>query len=112
MAQWSGTDNLDDRIEKLPKWAQRYINSLRKNAEWYKGQLGLVRDCATDIRWNLRVDDVGGNIPSRACVLFTTNGGTLECVIRDGHLRIRGADTERPVVRSEAYNVIQVDAKK
>jgi len=104
--------DIEERIERLPKWAQQHIDGLCKDAEWYKGQLGLVGNCATDIRWNLHIDDVGGNIPSRARVLFTTNGGTLECVIRDGHLYIRGANTERPVVRSEAYNVIQVDAEK
>ena len=111
MAKWSGTDNLDDRIEKLPKWAQQYIDVLRKNVDWYKGHLDKMEAGNTDIQWELGIDDTA-NIPTRARVLFTTDGGVLECVIRDGHLYIRGAGTERPVVRSEAYNVIQVDAER
>ena len=106
-------DDLEEkRIETLPKWAQLHIDMLRRNVEYYKGQLGKVEAGDTDIRWDLSRGDVGGNIPTRARVLFTTAGGVLECALRDGHLYIRGANTERPVVRSEAYNVIQVDAEK
>ena len=105
-------DLKEKRIKTLPKWAQLHIDTLRRNVEYYKGQLGKVEAGDTSIRWELSISDTGGNIPTRARVLFTTDGGILECVIRDGHLYIRGAGTERPVARPEAYNVIQVDAEK
>ena len=104
-------EELNEKIGKLPQWAQRYVAKLRQDVEYYKTQLHKVEAGDTAIRWDLYLEDTGGNIPDRARVLFTLNGGTLECVIREGVLSVRGRGSEQPVVRPDARNMINISAE-
>lgn len=104
-------EELQEKIGKLPKWAQQYVDKLQKDIAWYKAQLDKVEADDTSIRWDLYTENANGGIPDRARVLFDVADGTLECTLRDGSLYIRGYNVERPIVRPECAG-IRVNAEK
>lgn len=103
------TEERQKRIEKLPKWAQRYIGKLQRDVDWYKEQLAQASASDdADVSWDLGLMDCKRiGIPTRAGVYFRLENGRAKCKLEDGLLRIHTL-AGRLVVRPEISNVISV----
>lgn len=78
-----------DRIKKLPKWAQEYINLLQRDLEHAKRQLSDIEQPAeTPISWRVLFQEAVG-IPHQARVKFEMPGGFYFEIDHGGtHLRV------------------------
>lgn len=69
---------LDERIKKLPQWAQRYIAKLRRDINALREVLRTVQEEDTGITWSEMIGTVRPTyypIPTNARITFDTAGG-------------------------------------
>jgi len=103
------TDN-EDRMSKLPKWAQSRFRVLEKNLARAEKQLREITTGDSPIVWNASPmrDDWHG-IPKRATLRFTLGTGMLELQLRDGVLRIRNLRHGRIMAQPSYHNGLEIN---
>ena len=97
----------DERIKKLPVWAQRSIRELWADVEYYRKQFQQVENAdETPISWCIGLADQR-YIPSRATVSFVLDTGKeVDVSVRQGELHILGGD--RISVHPKASNKVVI----
>ena len=99
-----------ERIPKLPKWAQQYIDKLEKDIVVLEEERERVESGETAIYWSIWPGDEH-YLPDRAAFTVYTEHGIIEVSLRDGKLRVYGY-SGRLIVRPEVTNVITVEVEK
>lgn len=86
----------DERIQKLPRWAQQEIRRLQAHVEWWKSKALAGEDQPTNT-WYEAAHNERRYLEDGARVLFRlrpeapgdrTNEGVIECRVSDGELRV------------------------
>lgn len=97
---------MSERIETLPKWAQRRIEKLERDIAYWKGK---AFEAETPGETDTVVVDLSGfphttyadgkrGLPKGSEIRFTVARGEIEAKVEHQRLRIRGAGGERITV--------------
>jgi len=100
-------DDLHIRIERLPRWAQRYIDKLERDVASLKAERESVEAGDTRVYWHTGLERKT-HLPDYAKVTFHTDGGKMECKLRDGKLVVSGDLTL--YIRPIGSNMVEVVA--
>lgn len=99
---------MEERIARLPKWAQHYIDKLESDIAYYKEQSRQVSTGDSPITWGTYLDSMEGKaecgIPATAKVNFHVIGGTIETYLERGMLHIRTTGSRLPASVGECAN--------
>lgn len=101
----------DERMSKLPKWAQQLITKLTADAKYATKQLKQI-GVDGDSKVALRIDVLTWlHLPSDSRLSFTLeNGRRLEVFLnREGELEVYG--TEQLIVHPQVSNIVSIGAK-
>jgi len=100
----------EDRILRLPKWAQGRIQLLVRNLARAHEQLRQITTGESPIVWNdSPVRDDWHGIPARATLRITVDAGMLELQLRHGVLQIRNFGTGRIMTQPCSHNSLEVN---
>lgn len=100
---------LEQRIEKLPQWAQRYIGKLRRDNAALVAERGKIADKKARVKFWVEYDEIYG-IPDRATVTFRMDSGTVECALRGGKVRVHALGGL--VIEPAASNAINLSVRR
>lgn len=98
-------EKLEQRIEKLPQWARRYINKLQRDNAALRAERGKIADGDAKVKFWIEYGESHG-IPDRATVVFQADGGTIEFALRDGDVRVHALNIL--VIKPTASNAVNL----
>ena len=109
------------KVNKLPKWACKLIESLEREVS----ELEKQRDTLTRERTAISPEEAGIGwevlshganrdvypIPARAEVTFSTEHGIIHCSLREDALQVRAENDTLVVVSSGGVNVLSIETR-
>jgi hypothetical protein len=105
------TEITDERIAKLPRWAQRHIERLERDRDSLRAKLAQIDSGESPVVWDeYNLHGEGHHaIPARARVLFTLpSGGVIEVSLRSDHVEVRAERYGSIITQPTASNVLRI----
>ena len=99
----------EQRIKKLPKWAQMYIGKLQRDNAALRAERGKIADGDAKITFWVNFDEDHG-IPDRARVVFQANDGTIDLKLRDGKVQVHASYTL--IIEPASSNSINLSVRR
>ena len=104
----------EERIKRLPVWAQNRIRVIEQDRDWFRGQiLEMTGDCdtTTDTRI-VRYTDGDIRLPVGSRIEFNVSGGTIQARTAppdgEGTTRLIVTGSGRILIRPVAANAIEI----
>jgi hypothetical protein len=102
---------MDDRVEKLPKWAQGLIANLERKVAHLEAEHDKIEEDDTLVKWRVPGRSDVHHIPDYAKVHFETKSGEIAMKLFDDGIRV-SAWSGRLVIRPVGSNCIIVYSEK
>jgi hypothetical protein len=103
-------EKVEDRISKLPKWVQQYIQKLHRDTTILRHHLSQIElETPTAITWDAFSSDASVGIPDRATITVETPKGIIQLNYRDDRIYVSGHDTL--VIEPRASNAAYIGLK-
>ena len=99
-----------DQYDKLPKYAQRWVDKLEADVEYYKEQLVKNYSGESSISWIQGLDFECG-IPEDAAVIFRTNSGRIRVYLKDNSVYAY-TDEGKLAVIPNSSNTVFIEVKE
>jgi len=103
------SQELQERVAKLPRWAQEYIGRLERDLESARTVQTAIKEGTTDIWWRDVLKDDANYLPSHCDVVFQTNTGVIKFSLWDGKIKIWGQPLHNLSIKPEAHNIICIE---
>ena len=101
---------LQERIKKLPQWAQRYINKLKKDADRTQYIREAIEQGETNVWWDEGFEKNKYYLPPLARFYFKTANGTIDLTLRKDRILVHGS--LQLVILPEASNTVAIEANE
>ena len=105
---------LEQRIERLPQWAQQYISKLQRDNDALRAERGKIADGDAKITFTINFDEVYG-VPDRATIGFQLGNDTIEFLLEttlNGDIVCVRSSHHRLVIEPSTSNAINLSVKR